>query len=202
MARVALASASPEANSIYYLDTSVLFALAVAAYHTATGATVRADELARAAEARSFLSQVSASGGHIRTSTLAFQEIAHATRKRARNVHAKAAGFGDWHDLLKKKGPRSIVRDAAHADTLRFLSHAVRAMRGVRCEVELQTVPQAETVAFGRNQRAAHRSLLRKHPELDPMDALHIVVGYGLGARHFLSFDEGWETVAGISVYG
>lgn len=200
MPRLPLSSA-PKPRRHYYLDTSALFALA-SEWAGAKGHPAASKELDRAAAMRPFLRGVLAVGGSVRTSTLAFQEIAQVQQRRARNAHAKKAGHGDWNSLLKKQIDPGVVRVTAQRDMLQFLSYAVRAMNSVGCRVEEPPVSNVAAARVGRLRREAHRRLLRLHPGIDSMDALHIVVGYQMGARDFVTFDDAWDDVQGITVYG
>lgn len=200
MPRLPLSSA-PKPRRRYYLDTSALFALA-SEWAGTKGQPAQAKEIARAVAMKPFLHSVANANGSIRTSTLAFQEIASVQQRRARNFRAGAAGHGDWHNLLKKGVDPTVVLETAKRDMLQFLTYTVRAMHSVGCKVEEPPVGALATAKVGTLRREAHRRLLRLHPGLDSMDALHIVVGYQMGARDFVTFDDGWTDVQGITVYG
>lgn len=61
--------------------------------------------------------------------------------------------------------------------------------------------PEVDDPTVAADERVKnHHDLLRTYAAIDPMDALHIVLGIELDVTAFVSFDNGWQHVRGIKV--
>jgi predicted nucleic acid-binding protein len=194
-----LGTAKAKPGGRYYLDTSAIFALA-APHAKAAKQAVRALEEQRAQAATDFLKAAVAAGAAVRTSVLAFEEVAAVSRRRGRDLFARQAGHNGW-ETAKTSADAESVDANAKAAMLTWLTWAVTGFRVVGGAVEQPETPADETTIRAERLRKLHRKLLSTYSAIDPMDALHIATGISLGCNDFVSFDKGWETVAEITVY-
>lgn len=128
---------------------------------------------------------------------LAYEEVAASTRNKLRFAEAEAANFSGWKPFKSAEPAKAAGADArSHAAMLEMLSLAASAAGSLGVTLEWPAPTSASPVTIRRH----HRELLRKHPEVDAMDALHIVVGLAIGIRSFITFDGGWDAVPGITI--
>lgn len=204
MAAFTLAKAKPSAALKYYLDTSAIYPIAWDEGATNGGApAVDVAEKARASAVSTFLRDATAAGAEVRTSLLAIEEIAGKVRNGERRRCWKAKGFSDWRSYAigNSAGARA---DGPIIQTkmLEWIGWSIRAVlsRGVQFERRVVQTP-AGAATLSKKSRETYVELLHSYPDLDAMDALHIVVGKEIGADAFVTFDAGWRAVSEIDVY-
>jgi len=146
-----------------------------------------------------FLSKASTAGSRSICSVLAFEEIAAKIRNEQQYKVLAQQTHNSWREFEgvdAKKAQAERLR--IQSSVLAMLEHAIRALSSVSTAVEQPVVYDAAVA--GKKLRKAHRDLLRKYPNIDSMDALHIAVGSSLGCKHFISFDSAWGAVAEIEL--
>jgi len=202
MAVIKLAAARIAPGQRFYLDTSALLVLAHDQAQ-ACGRSVPSHELARARQLKPFLQKIRAAKGSLRTSVLAFEEIAAKTRNDLRASAADKAGYRrDWKAFKRADQKAFDVADAnAQVSMLAFLGFTKQAAQREHIEVERCHVEKTHTLLAEERLRVHHQNLLQAHRALDAMDALHIAVGLDLSIRSFVTFDRGWDSVSTIDVY-
>lgn len=196
----ALGGSTPAKDELYYLDTSGLFPLAYERARHA-GEPAPPDELARATTLVPFLRAAQANSASVITSILSIEELA----AKWRNTQVRAVLPNGIKTLRVWENTNPIAaanaRKTIQASTLKMMAHAANGLGTYGVALMRVAVGSTETRTAADKQRKAHRELLRLYDRIDPMDALHIVVGREMGAERFISFDTAWTTVAEISVY-
>lgn len=183
----------------YYLDTSAIFALS---YPTAISAGLvgrEANAAKQASRATPFVGQAVKAGATVFASVLGLEEVAAATRNKSRTLEAQAKGFRDWQDCKRSGGSASRAVDQdAQRRMMAMLGCALSALRTNRVTL---VEPEVDDPTVAADERVKnHHDLLRTYAAIDPMDALHIVLGIELDVTAFVSFDNGWQHVRGIKV--
>lgn len=192
------------APSACYLDTSAVFALAFRRAR-AEGQPAPDNEVSRAEALVGFLARVRAQGGRGRTSLLALEEIAAKVRNQTRSIGVerilgKAASFRDLKTSDRAKA--EAVDAAAHAAMMSMLKFTADALGAESVLLTRPVIPQGTEEDSAKKARKYHRDLLRRYPSIDPMDALHIVIGVECGLKAFVSFDDAWKCVTEIDLFG
>ncbi len=192
---------APLTGERHYVDTSAFFYLAMLGASTA-GERVPAKRLAQAKRLQAFLTQIQKLGGIACSTVLAIEELAAKVRNDARRDAAKSAGFNYWGDFKMKKPSEAQVEDGrSKTRMVQMMDWAVAEFVKVGGRFEMPVSSAAESASFGEKLRTEHRDLLDTFQRLDAMDALHIVLGIHLGAKAFVSFDQGWDVVPQLTVY-
>lgn len=194
-----LSKTTPKVGKSYYLDSSAVLTLASPDMAT-DGWPVRPKQHTDAKHLVAFLK--AATGARVVTSVLAMEEAASVVRNTRRTQAAHDAGHNSWRDFVRKDAANAKRDDAKpHAAMLKALRWALARLSMHGVVLDTGEIQAGQTQQAAEALRAAHEKLLASHQELDPMDALHIVVGWDMGADDFVSFDGGWEVVPNITVY-
>lgn len=196
---IRLDAAKPRHGQRFYLDTSAVIPLALAR----AGTSVDPVDQKRHRLLRSFSNKVTSSGGVLLTSLLAFEELAAVVRRPLRDAALKKAGASDWRDFRRKDaaGARQAEADT-QKKVVQMMEWGLAELAALGGAVELPSRDAAATRTDADLLFKAHVALLRSCAALDPMDALHVVVGSALNTRSFVSFDRAWERISTIELFG
>ncbi|HEX3474707.1 MAG TPA: hypothetical protein VHT91_06680 [Kofleriaceae bacterium] len=189
-----LASFAHKPDTLFYLDTSAVFPLALQA-----AGTQNQLELDRARRVSAFLDHAKRNSSRGLCSVLVLEEIAAHIRNKTQRDALTRVRCDKWRDFCDTDPDNAEAEGKKiQATVLKMLTHTADALASAGITVEQPVVINAAEA--GKKLRKAHRDFLRHYHAIDSMDALHMALGSTLGCKHFITFDKHWTSVTEIEV--